>query len=208
MQQPSGVVDLDSSLLDPVVRDDGKPDLERAGCSASTRGHHATLAVLVGGVRASTFEDRGDQYPVFLRAPPGRPLRVRSGARPDSDRAARRGELGQCPLAGRRIKMRDRQGRAAIPGRSRRGRERVDVTMNELARVLRAAIVARTLSEEALEKDAQHAAGLQRERSPAARRSRRCRRVHVRDRRSAKGASIRSSRLPRSSSLGSTRSSS
>ncbi|HEU4612715.1 MAG TPA: efflux RND transporter permease subunit, partial [Kofleriaceae bacterium] len=28
----------------------------------------ATLNVLVGGVEASTFEDRGDEYPVFLRA--------------------------------------------------------------------------------------------------------------------------------------------
>jgi hydrophobic/amphiphilic exporter-1 (mainly G- bacteria), HAE1 family len=69
MKNVPGVVDLDSSLLDPVDETTVTPDLDRAallGVEASDI--TATLAVLVGGVEASTFEDRGDQYPVFLRA--------------------------------------------------------------------------------------------------------------------------------------------
>nr|MBA3502777.1 efflux RND transporter permease subunit [Deltaproteobacteria bacterium] len=64
-----GVVDLDSSLVDPVVEATVKPDLERAAMlGVDPQVITATLAVLIGGVEASTFEDRGDQYPVFLRA--------------------------------------------------------------------------------------------------------------------------------------------
>ena len=64
-----GVTDLDSSLLDPVDETDVRPDLDRAASLGVDPGDiTATLAVLVGGVDASTFEDRGDQYPVHLRA--------------------------------------------------------------------------------------------------------------------------------------------
>ena len=69
MRQVGGVVDLDSSLLDPVAESTIKPDLDRAallGVDASDI--TATLAVLIGGSEVSTFEDRGDQYPVWLRA--------------------------------------------------------------------------------------------------------------------------------------------
>jgi len=69
MKHVPGVVDLDSSLVDPLSETSVKPDLDRAamlGVDASDI--TMTLAVLVGGVEASTFEDRGDQYPVFLRA--------------------------------------------------------------------------------------------------------------------------------------------
>ncbi|MBL0213341.1 MAG: efflux RND transporter permease subunit [Myxococcales bacterium] len=69
MSKVPGVVDLDSSLLDPVSETTVVPDLDRAahlGVDASDI--TMTLAVLIGGTEASTFEDRGDQYPVFLRA--------------------------------------------------------------------------------------------------------------------------------------------
>ena len=64
-----GVVDLDSSLVDPVEEATVKPNLERAALlGVDPQAITATLAVLVGGMEASTFEDRGDQYPVYLRA--------------------------------------------------------------------------------------------------------------------------------------------
>jgi hydrophobic/amphiphilic exporter-1 (mainly G- bacteria), HAE1 family len=69
MKQVPGVVDLDSSLLDPVAESTVVPDLARAAMlGVDPANITMTLAVLVGGVAASTFEDRGDQYPVFLRA--------------------------------------------------------------------------------------------------------------------------------------------
>ncbi len=64
-----GVVDLDSSLVDPVEESTVRPDLDRAALlGVDPQAITATLAVLVGGVEASTFEDDGDQYPVHLRA--------------------------------------------------------------------------------------------------------------------------------------------
>ncbi len=69
MSKVPGVVDLDSSLLDPIDEISLKPDLDRAAMLGVDPGDIImTLNVLVGGVEASTFEDRGDQYPVFLRA--------------------------------------------------------------------------------------------------------------------------------------------
>ncbi len=69
MKLVDGVVDLDSSLLDPVRESTVAPDLERAALlGVDPANINLTLAVLVGGISASTFEDRGDQYPVFLRA--------------------------------------------------------------------------------------------------------------------------------------------
>jgi hydrophobe/amphiphile efflux-1 (HAE1) family protein len=68
MSRVPGVVDLDSSLLDPIDEISLKPDLDRAAMLGVDPGDIImTLNVLVGGVEASTFEDRGDQYPVFLR---------------------------------------------------------------------------------------------------------------------------------------------
>ncbi|MBS1121872.1 MAG: multidrug efflux transporter [Deltaproteobacteria bacterium] len=69
MSKVPGVVDLDSSLVDPVVEATVKPDLDRAALLGVDPGDiTATLAVLIGGMTASTFEDHGDQFPVFLRA--------------------------------------------------------------------------------------------------------------------------------------------
>ena len=69
MKDVPGVVDLDSSLLDPVEEATVKPDLDRAALlGVDPQDITSTLALLVGGVPASTFEDRGDQYAVFLRA--------------------------------------------------------------------------------------------------------------------------------------------
>ncbi len=69
MKKIPGVVDLDSSLVDPLAETQVHPDLDRAallGVDASDI--TATLAVLIGGADVSTFEDRGDEYQVFLRA--------------------------------------------------------------------------------------------------------------------------------------------
>ncbi|MGE3768630.1 MAG: efflux RND transporter permease subunit [Kofleriaceae bacterium] len=69
MKEVPGVVDLDTSLTDAIDESTVVPDLERAaslGVDPSDITH--TLAILIGGVEASTFEDRGDQYPVWVRA--------------------------------------------------------------------------------------------------------------------------------------------
>ncbi len=69
MKQVPGVVDLDSSLLDPVAETTLRPDLARAALlGVDPLAITGTLAVLVGGVEASSFEDNGDQFPVYLRA--------------------------------------------------------------------------------------------------------------------------------------------
>src|SRR5262245_21738069 len=69
MSQVPGVVDLDSSLLDPVRETTVQPDLDRAAMlGVDPADITRTLEILVGGVASSTFEDRGDQYPVWVRA--------------------------------------------------------------------------------------------------------------------------------------------
>ena len=70
MSKVPGVVDLDSTLVDPVkprppsCRTSIAPALSASIRPTSPR----RSPCLIGGVEASTFEDRGDQYPVFLRA--------------------------------------------------------------------------------------------------------------------------------------------
>ena len=69
MRQVPGVVDLDSSLLDPVDESVLHPNLDRAATlGVDPQDVVMTLAVLIGGATVSTFEDGGDQYPVVLRA--------------------------------------------------------------------------------------------------------------------------------------------
>ena len=69
MKDVPGVVDLDTSLLDPVDETMVRPDFERAALlGVDVQDITMTLAVLVGGSSASSYEDQGEQYPVFLRA--------------------------------------------------------------------------------------------------------------------------------------------
>ena len=69
MKAVPGVVDLDSSLLDPVAETSVRPDLDRAAMlGVDPADITSTLAVMVGGIEASQFEDKGDQYVVWLRA--------------------------------------------------------------------------------------------------------------------------------------------
>jgi len=69
MRAVPGVVDLDSSLVDPVAETTVEPDLDRAArLGVDPADITGTLRVLIGGVEASTFEHDGDQYPVFVRA--------------------------------------------------------------------------------------------------------------------------------------------
>jgi hydrophobe/amphiphile efflux-1 (HAE1) family protein len=69
MRTVPGVVDLDSSLVDPVAETAVEPDLDRAArLGVDPADITATLGVLIGGVEASTFEYDGDPYPVFVRA--------------------------------------------------------------------------------------------------------------------------------------------
>ena len=122
----------------------------------------ATLAILVGGVDASTFEDRGDQYQVFLRAAE----RFRNDPSALSLIAVPSRSLGQVPLSDV-IKVRAGK---AISKITRQSRERaVTITMNNSPGFSESDIVAEL---EKTIKALQHAAGLHgRARSGAARRS-------------------------------------
>jgi hydrophobic/amphiphilic exporter-1 (mainly G- bacteria), HAE1 family len=69
MKSVPGVVDLDSTLVDPVKETTVTPNFERAAhLGVEPRDITGTLALLIGGVEVSTFEDRGDQYGVIVRA--------------------------------------------------------------------------------------------------------------------------------------------
>ncbi|HUJ63022.1 MAG TPA: efflux RND transporter permease subunit [Kofleriaceae bacterium] len=69
MNKIPGVVDQDSSLVDPLGETLVRPDLDRAArLGVDPADITNTLSVLIGGVDVSTFEDRGDEYQVFLRA--------------------------------------------------------------------------------------------------------------------------------------------
>jgi HAE1 family hydrophobic/amphiphilic exporter-1 len=139
MREVPGVADLDSSLLDPVEETTVTPDLDRAALlGVEPADITATLAVLVGGVEASTFEDRGDQYPVFLRAAE----RFRNDPSALSLISVPSRTLGQVPLS-------DvvKQGRGtAISKITRQSRERaVTITMNNKPGFSESAIVAELL---------------------------------------------------------------
>jgi len=124
MKDVPGVADLDSSLLDPVEESTVTPDLDRAALfGVEPSDITKTLAVLIGGVEASTFEDRGDQYPVFVRAAE----RFRNDPSALSLIAVPSRMLGQVPLADV-IKV---SRGTAISKITRQSRERaVTITMN------------------------------------------------------------------------------
>lgn len=124
MKTVPGVVDLDSSLLDPVDETTVVPDLDRAALlGVEAADITATLAILIGGVDTSTFEDRGDQYEVFLRAAE----RFRNDPSALSLIAVPSRSLGQVPLSD---VITVRPGKA-ISKITRQARERaVTITMN------------------------------------------------------------------------------
>ncbi|MGE3766984.1 MAG: efflux RND transporter permease subunit, partial [Kofleriaceae bacterium] len=96
MKDVPGVVDLDSSLLDPVDESTVKPNLERAALlGVDPQAITATLGILIGGSETSNFEDRGDQYPVYLRAAE----RFRNDPEALSLIAVPSSTLGQVPLS-------------------------------------------------------------------------------------------------------------
>jgi len=136
MRKVPGVVDPDSSLLDPVDETTVTPDLDRAALlGVEPADITSTLAVLIGGVEASTFEDRGDQYPVFLRAAE----RFRNDPSALSLIAVPSRSLGQVPLSDV-IKL---GAGKAISKITRQGRERaVTITMNNSPGFSEASIVA------------------------------------------------------------------
>jgi hydrophobic/amphiphilic exporter-1 (mainly G- bacteria), HAE1 family len=64
-----GVVDLDSSLRNPVEEVSLVPSKAKAASAGVDLGDVAsTLPILIGGAQAATFEDKGEQYRVFMRA--------------------------------------------------------------------------------------------------------------------------------------------
>lgn len=136
MAKVPGVADLDSSLLDPVDEATVTPDLERAAMlGVDPQAITGTLAVLVGGVEASSFEDRGDQYAVFLRAAE----RFRDDPTALSLIMVPSSTLGQVPLSD---VIRPGTGKA-ISKITRQSRERaVTLTMNVSPGYSQAAIVA------------------------------------------------------------------
>jgi hydrophobe/amphiphile efflux-1 (HAE1) family protein len=96
LRKVPGVADADSSLLDPVAETVVRPDLARAALvGVDPADVTATLATLVGGVRASTFEDDGEQYDVFMRAAE----RFRNDAAAFSLITVPSRTLGQVPLS-------------------------------------------------------------------------------------------------------------
>ncbi|MDB4957759.1 MAG: Acriflavin resistance protein, partial [Myxococcales bacterium] len=124
MKQTPGVVDLDSSLVDPVSETSVQPDLDRAALlGVDPQDITMTLSVLIGGTSASTFEEKGDQYAVFLRAAE----RFRNDPSALSLIAVPSRSLGQVPLSD---VIRVGAGRA-ISKITRQSRERaVTITMN------------------------------------------------------------------------------
>ena len=119
-----GVVDLSTSLVAAVEETTVVPDLDRAALlGVEPADIMATLAILIGGVDTSTFEDRGDQYQVFLRASE----RFRDDPSALDLLAVPSRTLGQVPLSD--VVKRDRG--KATSKITRQSRERaVQITMN------------------------------------------------------------------------------
>ncbi len=71
MRKVPGVVDLDASIPEPLPESTVRPDLDRAAALGVDPGSvTATLGLLMGGVEATTYEERGEQYTIYLRASP------------------------------------------------------------------------------------------------------------------------------------------
>lgn len=136
MRTVPGVVDLDSSLLDPVAETTVKPDLDRAAMlGVDPQDITNTLAILIGGVQPSTFEDRGDQYDVQLRAAE----RFRTDPSGLALISVPSRTLGQVPLSD----VITASAGTAISKISRHSRERaVTITMNNAPGVSESGIVA------------------------------------------------------------------
>ncbi|HET9619986.1 MAG TPA: efflux RND transporter permease subunit [Kofleriaceae bacterium] len=124
MKTVPGVVDLDSSLLDPVNETTVAPDFDRAALlGVDPADITNSLSILIGGVDASTFEDRGDLYQVHLRAAE----RFRDNPQALQLISVPSKSLGQVPLSDV-VKVGAGQ---AISKITRQGRERaVTITMN------------------------------------------------------------------------------
>jgi HAE1 family hydrophobic/amphiphilic exporter-1 len=135
MREVPGVVDLDTSLLDPVEETTLRPDLGRAAMlGVDPADITATLGVLIGGVEASTFEYQGDQYPVFLRAAE----QFRNDPQALSLIAVPSRTLGQVPL----FDVIESKPGTAISKITRQSRERaVTITMNNSPGYSESAIV-------------------------------------------------------------------
>jgi hydrophobe/amphiphile efflux-1 (HAE1) family protein len=127
MKTVPGVVDLDSSIVDPAAETTIRPDLDRAAMlGVDPQDITATLGVLIGGVDASTFEYQGDQYPVFLRAAE----RFRNDPSALSLIAVPSRTLGQVPLSD---VVRDVPGGKATSKITRISRERAVMIMANVA---------------------------------------------------------------------------
>ncbi|HVV85572.1 MAG TPA: efflux RND transporter permease subunit [Kofleriaceae bacterium] len=71
MAKVPGVVDLDASIPEELPESTVRPDLDRAAAlGVDPANVTGTLALLMGGVETSTYEEMGEQYVVFLRANP------------------------------------------------------------------------------------------------------------------------------------------
>jgi HAE1 family hydrophobic/amphiphilic exporter-1 len=136
MKDVPGVVDLDSSLLDPVEETTVVPDLDRAGLlGVEPADITSTLSILIGGVDASTFEDRGDQYQVFIRGAE----KFRNDASSLNLISVPSKSLGQVPL----LDVVKVMPGTAISKITRQSRERaVTITMNNAPGFSESAIVA------------------------------------------------------------------
>ncbi len=69
MRKVPGVVDLDSSIPEPLPEQTLRPNLDRAAMlGVDPADITSSLALMMGGAEGSSYEERGSQYAVFVRA--------------------------------------------------------------------------------------------------------------------------------------------